>query len=134
MSKLIVEMAMPQNCFECNFHCVGQFCDGMGYCSAVPPYCDDDCRPCEEKRPSWCPIKGVLPDEHGDLIDRDELKKSKVYSHERHEYIVPVAYIDWQNAAITAERKDDADYQASVLMQEYIERYEPTYNREDGSM
>lgn len=21
-------------------------------------------------RPTWCPIKGVLPDEHGDLIDR----------------------------------------------------------------
>lgn len=67
--KLIVEMEMTENCFECNFHCVGQFCDGMGYCSAVPPYCDDDFRPCEEKRPSWCPIKGVLPEQHGDLID-----------------------------------------------------------------
>lgn len=35
---------------------------------------------------------------------------------------------------IVAERKADADYQASVLMQEYFERYEPTYNSEDGSM
>lgn len=54
-----------------------------------------------------CPIKGVLPEEHGDLVDRDALKEKKVYSHERHEYVVPVAYIDWQDAVIAAERKDD---------------------------
>ena len=35
---------------------------------------------------------------------------------------------------IAAESEADADYQASVLMQEYFERYEPTYNSEDGSM
>lgn len=29
------------------------------------------------------------------LIDADELKNRKIYSIERHEYIVPVAYIDW---------------------------------------
>lgn len=54
------DMPMPENCFECYFHCAGQFCDGLGYCSAVPPYSDYDCRPCEEKRPDWCPIKGEL--------------------------------------------------------------------------
>ena len=28
-------------------------------------------------------------------IDADALKAKKTYSHERHEYIVPVAEIDW---------------------------------------
>lgn len=73
--SVVVRMGMPENCFECNFHCVGQFCDGMGYCSAVPPYCDDDCRPCEEKRPSWCPIICSIPKGHGRLIDADSMEK-----------------------------------------------------------
>lgn len=29
------------------------------------------------------------------IIDADALKEKKVYSHERHERIVPVAEIDW---------------------------------------
>lgn len=29
------------------------------------------------------------------LIDADALKKNKVYSRPRREYVVPVAYIDW---------------------------------------
>lgn len=29
------------------------------------------------------------------LIDADALKEKKVYSHERHEKIVPVAEVDW---------------------------------------
>lgn len=29
------------------------------------------------------------------LIDADALKEKKVYSHERHEKVVPVAEIDW---------------------------------------
>lgn len=48
-----------------------------------------------------------VPDNHGDLVDRDALKEKKVYCHERHEYVVPVACIDWQDAVIKAERKDD---------------------------
>ena len=39
------------------------------------------------------------------LIDADALKEKKVYSHERHEKIVPVADIDWSPtiAAIPVE-------------------------------
>lgn len=33
------------------------------------------------------------------LVDADELKEHKVYSQERHEYIVPVAQIDWMPTA-----------------------------------
>lgn len=39
------------------------------------------------------------------LIDADALKEKRVYSHERHEKIVPVAEIDWMPTvdAITVE-------------------------------
>ena len=114
MSKLIVEMEMPQDCWRCpNGHPDWIYNDdGAAQMVCFCNICntEEDNRwisETETERPSWCPIVGVLPDEHGDLIDRDELKKKKVYSHERHEYVVPVACIDWQNAVIAAERKDD---------------------------
>ena len=44
------------------------------------------------------------------------------------------AQLPKRGAKMDAESEADADYQASVLMQEYFERYEPTYNSEDGSM
>ena len=48
------------------------------------------------------------------LIDADALKEKKVYSHERHEKIVPVADIDWSPtiAAIPVEwlnKKGDSE-------------------------
>ena len=105
MSKLIIEMEMPRNCDECevNYDCA--FCGITGSAfygnTQIPNFMPD-----KQKLPD-CPIVGVLPEEHGDLIDRDELKKKKVYSYERHEYVVPVACIDWEQAVIVAERKDD---------------------------
>lgn len=36
-------------------------------------------------------------------IDADTLKQKKVYSHERHEYVVPVAEIDWASTADVVE-------------------------------
>lgn len=114
MSKLIVEMEMPKNCpCELSAEVFDPFGNYGGHqpCFAwygIPARSKEfDRCVVRSERPSWCPIKGVLPDEHGDLIDRDELKKMKVYSHERHEYVVPVAYIDWEHAVIKAERKDD---------------------------
>lgn len=72
MSKLIVEMEMPNRC-----PCVLAV-DNIGWFS--PCFADHgipsrtkDFDDCIEKgtRPDWCPIKGVLPETHGDLIDRD---------------------------------------------------------------
>lgn len=62
MTKLIVEMEMPNNCFDCPLR------NGKSgyYCQA-----DKDHRYVYNYIPKWCPIVGVLPDEHGDLIDRD---------------------------------------------------------------
>lgn len=55
-------------------------------------------------RPSWCPIIGELP-EHGDLIDRDELKKHKRHSEEFCENIVSVAHIDWMPTIVPATER-----------------------------
>ena len=102
MSKLIIDMEMPKSCADCPLlderwdypMCiVTQETRGYNFDTL-------------NKKMDKCPIVGVLPDEHGDLIDRDELKENKIYSHERHEYVVPVAYIDWQDAVIAAKRKD----------------------------
>ena len=68
------------------------------------------------------------------MIDRDELLKECYPDDEFDAHVIYADDIHKAKAVITAERKDDADYQLSVLMQEYFERYEPTYNSEDGSM
>ncbi len=139
MSEVIVRMVMPKNC-PCElsaevFDPSGNY-GGHQPCFAwygIPARSKEFNR-CvvRSERPAWCPIVGELPEQHGDLIDRDALLlecrewfDSKTVAEED--------ILD-AKAIIAAERKDDADYQASVLMQEYIERYEPTYNSEDGSM
>lgn len=97
MSKLIVEMEMPKCCWDC------ACCDSeYRYCAAGKKPRDD-----LNERPSWCPIKGVLPDEHGDLIDRDELRKMNVFSQEFNRYVVPMMYIEDANPIVAAERKDE---------------------------
>ena len=133
MSKLIVEMEMPKAC-PCDLIGVGydMYCSAVsGIPKRVAEY--DECVK-NGTRPDWCPICGVLPDEHGDLIDRDELLKECYPDDEFDAHVIYADDIHKAKAVITAERKDDADYQLSVLMQEYFERYEPTYNSEDGSM
>lgn len=114
MSELIVEMEMPRNCYLCpmaNF-----FVDKQTYCRLTMRW--DECTQNGFKRPSWCPIKGVLPEEHGDLIDRDSYlkllesyKESKRGVCENKEFIVALQAISKQikcvKAVIAAERKDD---------------------------
>lgn len=64
MSKLIVEMEMPHSCFDCPCHNR----EGGYYCQV-----DKYHRYIYNDIPLWCPIVGILPEEHGDLIDRDAL-------------------------------------------------------------
>lgn len=81
MSKLIVEMEMPICCADCPC-CI--CLNGMkpAYCKAV--MVDDDnivdglmWRETDpNNRPSWCPIVGVLPEEHGDLVDKETAKNA----------------------------------------------------------
>lgn len=75
---LIVDMKMPKRCFDCPMHdwTYGQHetRQNMLVCNARHELEPILCReiPNGDERPEWCPIKGVLPEEHGDLIDRDE--------------------------------------------------------------
>lgn len=115
--KLIVEMEMPRNCDECevNYDCA--FCGITGSAfygnTQIPNFVPD-----EQKLPN-CPIVGVLPEEHGDLIDRDEVKKEILKRMpkwcltgdadgsqfcSRREMLYPISRA---KAVIAAERKDD---------------------------
>ena len=59
MNECVVRMEMPQNCNKCPMKEWG------GACGITKRFemCDN--------RPSWCPILAVLPEKHGDLIDRE---------------------------------------------------------------
>ncbi len=55
--NLIVEMEMPTNCAECPV-----FDDDYIVCRATKK----DATEYGAERPSWCPIKGEIADEHSD--------------------------------------------------------------------
>lgn len=79
MSKLIIEMEMPKDCPMCPMAHYNKLEEFTG-CEVAPgkryavktdkAYAESACRP------DWCPIKGVLPDEHGDLIDKETAKNA----------------------------------------------------------
>lgn len=71
---LIIDMPMPKNCCECDLR-QDNFDRGEQYC----PFTGVECL--SIGRQAKCPIKGELPDEHGDLIDRDVLYMA-VKSHD----------------------------------------------------
>lgn len=77
MSKLIVEMEMPQAC-PCDLIGIGyaMCCSAANSKKRIVEY--DECVK-NGTRPDWCPIKGELPEEHGDLIDRDALLETCIY-------------------------------------------------------
>lgn len=104
--KLIVETEMPkipQFCGECKFHKPlyhTQYCVLEGR----------NCAPWKTRK-DWCPIKGVLPDEHGDLVDADTV----LWEVPDSEGIVPPMPVTVGDViegydvqiVIAAERKDD---------------------------
>lgn len=100
MSELIVEMEMP-----CNIQYLAGL-HGTPTCPIKKRMCKDANNP-----PKWCPIKGELPDEHGDLIDADTvLWEEEVPDSEG--IVVPVTIGDVIEGydvqiVIAAERKDD---------------------------
>jgi hypothetical protein len=111
MSKLIVEMDMPTVCDECHMMYDGIVCVATG----TEVYPNRQARilkngrvfdPCENRLDD-CPIVGVLPDEHGDLIDRDELLKECYPDDEFDSYVIYADDIHKAKAVIAAERKDN---------------------------
>jgi hypothetical protein len=117
MSKLIVEMEMPKSC-PCNLIGIGyaMCCSAANTRKRIAEY--DECVK-NGTRPDWCPIKGVLPDEHGDLIDRDKFvdKYIRHYTEQERKMNLVFAAVEVkqqfadmicdERAVIAAERKDD---------------------------
>ncbi len=74
--KLIIEMEMPKDCPMCPMAHYNKLDEFTG-CEVAPSkryavktdkaYAESSCRP------SWCPIIGALPEQHGRLGDLDEL-------------------------------------------------------------
>ena len=102
---LIIDMPMPKYCADCPMIALsdrGMIC----LCTEALLEIDYD-----KKRPSWCPIKGVLPDEHGDLIDKDKLKRAFCNHCDGDEPCsepcVDIGLIETAPTVIAAERKDD---------------------------
>jgi hypothetical protein len=112
MSKLIIEMEMPQQgCCDC-------MVELMGHCMIqdkdVPLRNENGDYPTE--LPKGCPIKGVLPDEHGDLIDRqDAIKEFEPYAEyesnrSNAEWVQRIkTLLNFMTPIIAAERKDDGN-------------------------
>lgn len=122
MSKLIIDMPMPKDCPQCpmaHYNKLDEFtgCEvAAGKLFAVTrdkAYAESTCRP------DWCPICGVLPDEHGDLIDRDKFvdKYIRHYTEQERKMNLVFAAVEVkqdfadmiyeEDAVIAAERKDD---------------------------
>lgn len=116
MTKLIVEMEMPQAC-PCEFayyssHGIFRPCFAW---NGIPARWHE-VEKCAENgtRPDWCPIKGVLPEVHGDLIDRDVASEAFTRAFDEWDRDVAVfsangvvGVLKSQQAVIEAERKDD---------------------------
>jgi hypothetical protein len=114
MSKLIIDMPMPKDCPQCpmaHWNKLDEFtgCEvAAGKLFAATrdkEYAESICRP------DWCPIKGELPDEHGDLVDVDTV----LWEVPDSEGIVPPMPVTIGDLiegydvpiVIAAERKDD---------------------------
>ena len=104
MSKLIVEMDMPTACrwYEDGKKKRCPIAEWGGACAVTKLF-----EPSYDNRPSWCPIKGELPEGHGDLIDRSLLCADLAGVILSHSGLGVDEVIARQNAVIAAERKDD---------------------------
>lgn len=119
--KLIIDMQMPNNCSECPLaqFDYGRFCGWVVHCKNGMKSVEREIA--DNGRPDWCPIVGALPNEHGDLVDYDEVEKEfnrlLTYMEEvpdengiiwfRRETIIPRGYTMKFHTIIPAERRKD---------------------------
>lgn len=102
MSKLIVEMEMPKRCIEC-----GVRLKCKRYVCGLYQDIAEDLNPLMGDKD--CLIVGILPDEHGDLIDRDILLQTfQNADYETYnDYCEAFDTVEAAETVIAAERKDD---------------------------
>lgn len=87
---VILDMKYPKNCAECDLCYKDDLCNVDGTYAIGDIY----------SKPSWCPIKGEIPDHHGRLIDADKLHL--------HEKDVKQGNITWLMDVYTKEEIDNA--------------------------
>lgn len=72
MSVLVKDMHMPETCEDCEFHRYHSHNEYV--CIATPLFYPMNLANTKGIRKDFCPLV-ELPDKHGDLIDRNDLKK-----------------------------------------------------------
>ena len=115
MTKLIVEMEMPQMCpCELATEIEGSFYTCFAYYGVVERAVEFDKCVRDGKRPSWCPIVGVLPEQHGRLVDADacssvlrKLENEAKTNTEKLCYGYAARMFEEAFTIVAAERKDD---------------------------
>lgn len=103
MTKLIVEMEMSKSC-PCDLIGIGyaMCCSAANTRKRIAEY--DECVK-NGTKPDWCPIKGALPEQHGDLIDRNYLLKF----FDGINNCIDKEDVLSANAVIAAEKKDNGN-------------------------
>lgn len=80
----------------------------------------------------------LVPEPHGDLIDRDTIDYYEVERNGEEHYMVWKPHIDGMPTIIPASEDEigeaQRDYQAAVDYQQYCETYEQTYDPDTGAM
>lgn len=118
MSECVVRMKLPEGCV---------WRDDKGHIKMCPLYWEDESR-CQGKdgkkapwydgkRPYWCPIICQLPEEHGRLVDAEEMyKKSEAFCNqcrqgehdcEKCNYIVAQGYMYKSPTIVPAAPKEE---------------------------
>lgn len=104
---LIIDMPMPKFCIWCDDKNEPRRCPLLNedYNCVLQ---DSNILMGWNEQYAHCPIKGELPEEHGDLIDRDALLETCIYYDiDPNKSAVDADNIQDMPVIIAAERKDD---------------------------
>ena len=112
MSVVVKDMAMPETCEECNFHCYNG--NGEYICVATPMFYPFNLANSKGIRKDWCPLVEV-PAPHGRLIDADALIARMESDAEQMEEPIAQMFtyaaindVKHSETVIEAERRTDA--------------------------
>ena len=88
MIECVVRMEMPETCYDCpSFEDVGGYCF-LRYYDFAKKDCMIDHDVVRSGRMDWCPILDVLPEKHGELIDRQAVyEKIKWWQEKTHDTV-----------------------------------------------
>ena len=135
---LIIKADMPTCCYDCDMSRVDYDYD-LYVCHIT--HNEFDYR--EHKRNPNCPILGVIPDNHGRIVDLDMVLDwlandkrcfSMAMTSKIKKALSDAPTVLEASDNICPADDDDHSYEMQSDMRDYYERYEQTYNPEDGSV